>query len=351
MEHQTMTSTTTFNENIITHELSHQWFGDKITCGSWHDIWLNEGFATYCEALYAEQKYGFAQYRQAIRSDSLVALASREAILNVDTSNVNVLFNHATTYAKGGLVLHMLRHVLGDSVFFRGMYAYANDTALAYRNAVTADFRRVMETVSGKDLAYFFNEWMYQTGYPHYQVSGSASPTAGGVSYNFTIHQALPDAAPSIFVMPIDLVLHMADGDTLVTVWDDSVSKTFTFNLPAAPISVALDPDGWIFKAAVTPITGTPTTGYQPSSYYLAQNYPQPFNPSTTIRYGIARSGLVTIKIYSILGQEVATLVNSVRGAGNYQAVWDGSSMPTGVYFCRMQSGGFFESRKLLLIR
>jgi aminopeptidase N len=168
MEHQTMTSTTTFDEMTLAHELAHQWFGDMITCRTWYDLWLNEGFAQYSTALYLERKYGISSYWVYMNSQLDYAKSASGIIGAPDISSVGNLFNVSRTYSKGASVLHMLRHILGDSIFFRSIYTYANDPALKYSTASIGDFKSVCETVSGKDLTYFFQEWIYGESFPEY---------------------------------------------------------------------------------------------------------------------------------------------------------------------------------------
>jgi aminopeptidase N len=155
MEHQTISSMGYWSDGIIAHELTHQWFGDKITCKDWHHIWLNEGFATYGEALYEEHvrgKIGYEGFMQAIMNNAKNAQGS---IYVQDIESVEEIFDGSRSYAKGGTVLHMLRNVIGDSLYFASVKKYAVDTALAYKNAVTDDFKRNVEAVTGQNLTYF----------------------------------------------------------------------------------------------------------------------------------------------------------------------------------------------------
>ena len=350
MEHQTMTSTSTFSEIVICHELSHQWFGDKVTCGSWHDIWLNEGFASYSEAVWVEHRYGVPTYNSFMRNKMATAMKATQSVGGVDTVDIRTLFNPYSTYAKGGTVLHMLRHILGDSVFFRGMRSYDSDPRYAYKTAVTADFMHAMEDVSGKDLGYFFNEWVYRVGQPTYHMTTSVDSGAASFTLHVHIDQQLTVENPDKYIMPVDLRISTMTGDTVVTVWNDSASQTFSFMFPGRPISVVFDPDNWIMKGADA-TTGVTTASGVPATFYLERNYPQPFNPTTNIRFGVAKAGQVTLKVYSLLGKEVATLVDEVRMAGDYTAAWNAENMPSGVYFCRLQSGNSLLTKKLLLVR
>ena len=259
MEHQTMTYTCCFSEDILVHELSHHWFGDMITCRTWPDIWLNEGFATYCEALYFERKYGISWYWAYVNSDMSGAKHAVGSIYVQDTSDVNNVFDGSRSYDKGGVVLHMLRHVLGDSAFFHSMYNYANTASLRFSTASTSDFQAVCESTSGKSLGYFFNEWIYGENYPHYIFGWSASPSVHGYTVTVPLGQATGTSNPTFFTMPIDLKVVSAGWDTTVTVLNDSALQTFTFDVSHNPTSVQLDPDGWILKDFTSPIAVSPS--------------------------------------------------------------------------------------------
>ena len=249
MEHQTMTSVGGFNESLIAHELAHQWFGDMITCDDWPDIWLNEGFATYCEVLYQEQEYGTTAYWNDINGDLNAGKYAVGTISVSDTSNVGSLFDGYLVYDKGADVLHMLRHVIGDSAFFHSMYAYAHDARFRFGTASTRGFQSVCESVSGMDLNYFFNEWIYGERYPHYSYGWTSLPTGGG-GYQVTlgINQSTGTLNPAFFTMPVDLKFTGVSWDTTVTIFNNAQSQSFVINLSHQPHSLAFDPQGWILN-------------------------------------------------------------------------------------------------------
>jgi len=260
MEHQTMTTTCCFDEWILIHELSHQWFGDMITCRTWPDIWLNEGFATYCEALFVERKYGSSWYWSYINGDMYGAKSAVGTVYVQDSANVGTLFDGNLVYSKGATVLHMLRHVLGDSVFFRVMNTYANTPSLRYATASTTDFETVCETVSGKDLHYFFNEWIYGQNYPRYAYEWSSAPSGSGFSVTFWVGQSTGTTNPSFFTMPVDIRIISGGWDTTVTIWNNAGTQTFTIPVSHNPTSVQLDPDGWILKDFTPLVALSPST-------------------------------------------------------------------------------------------
>ena len=167
MEHQTYTGQTSFGESLTAHELAHQWWGNAVTCKTWNDIWLNEGFATYGEAIWEERKPG-SSGPPALRNamNARRPAATDDTVYVTDVSNLGRIFSGTFTYRKGGWVVHMLRGVVGDAHFFDGLAAYRS--AFEGDAATTADLRTVMETVSGRSLADFFDQWVYRIGAPSY---------------------------------------------------------------------------------------------------------------------------------------------------------------------------------------
>ncbi|TAK52631.1 MAG: hypothetical protein EPO24_15130, partial [Bacteroidetes bacterium] len=260
MEHQTMTSLGGFSEGLVAHELAHQWFGDMITCRNWSNIWMNEGFATYLTGLYYEQQYGASSYWSYMYSQMNSAKNANGSIYVYDTSNVGTLFNGNLVYAKGATVLHMLRHVIGDTAFFQAMYEYANDTLYKYGTAVTEDFQAICETVSGSDLDYFFDEWIYGEKYPSYIISWEADSTGLGYDVTINIDQTTGTSNPTFFTMPIDLKFSSSGWDTTVTVFNNQQSQLFVITLPQEPATVELDPENWILKSFAKAFTITPAS-------------------------------------------------------------------------------------------
>ncbi len=351
-EHQTCTSLGYWSEDIIAHELTHQWFGDKITCKDWHNIWLNEGFATYGEALYEEHAHGKIAYDGYMLVTMNNAKNAVGSIYVQDDENINEIFSANRTYAKGGTVLHMLRKAIGDSLYFASIKKYAADTTLAYKNAVTDDFKRNVEAVSGLNLTYFFSEWIYGENYPKYNVSMS-SVDAGTGLYNTTvkIEQSI-NTNPAFFTMPVDIKLFFDEGDTTFTVFNNSQAQSFNFLTKQKPSVFKVDPD----KKILCKITGDePVT---PVSYSLSQNYPNPFNPSTTITYQVFKSSDIQLRIYNMLGQEVKNYFYSNQKDGKYKIIFDSFALASGTYFYKLiamdnKSGEvlFTDSKSMSLIK
>ncbi|MDZ7261813.1 MAG: M1 family aminopeptidase, partial [candidate division KSB1 bacterium] len=360
MEHQTMTSYDGYlitgdhrNDWINLHELAHQWWGNLITTADWHHIWLNEGFASYAEALYYENRIGQDYYRAYMQGFDYQGYFRGSVYVYDDSQEENIFT--LTVYWKGAWVLHMLRHVVGDSTFFQLMRNYLSDPRYAYGNATTENFQSVCEATSGQDLSWFFQQWVYgMVDRPHYQYSWSAVDLDSGTVVDLRIQQT--QDASLIFKMPIDITLTTNLGDTTITVLDSLVDQRFRLFLPhpySGVTEVQLDKDNWILKK----VTLTSVAEHQPGPplrYELFQNYPNPFNSSTVIRYDLPQPSFVTLEIYNLLGQKVRTLVKQVQPPGPHQITWDGQSdkgqwLTSGLYFCRLQVGEFARVRKLVL--
>jgi aminopeptidase N len=249
MENQTLTSLcpNCWGEYLMAHEYAHQWFGDMITCATWADIFLNEGFATFSEALWSESKSGYASYKSDINNEANSYLGSNPgwAISNpnwaVTTPANNQLFNYAMTYAKGACVLHLLRYVLGDSLFFTGLKAYAADPSLKYRSAVIPDFKNVMATVSGQNLDWFFDQWIYQPNHPIYQNGYYFAQAGSNWEVGFQAKQVQTNTV--FFKMPIQLKISFASGsDTMIQVMNDVNNQMYFFTFNREPLSIQFDP-------------------------------------------------------------------------------------------------------------
>ena len=175
MEHTTVSFMGGFSRGLIAHELAHQWFGNKITCGAWNDIWLNEGFATYLSGLVIESFDGaqdFNTWKQN-RINSITSQPDGSVYINEDEPTSSRIFNGRLSYSKGALVLHMLRKELDDTLFFESLQNYLVDPDFSYGYATSDEFIDSIEQTSQTDLTEFFNDWLYGEGYPTYNIEWS----------------------------------------------------------------------------------------------------------------------------------------------------------------------------------
>ena len=242
MEHTTVSFMGSFNRNLIAHELAHQWFGNKITCGSWKDIWLNEGFATYLSGLVIEDFDGdtsFDIWKQQ-RVNSITSLPDGAVYLSdQDTLSVNRIFSSRLSYNKGAMVLHMLRKKLGDANFYQGLQDYLVDPDLAFDYAKTEDFQDVMEVSSGVDLGEFFNDWVYNEGYPSYSVNWNQSAN----QVQLSLSQLQSHTSVSFFEAGVPIRLIGIMGESLDLVLDNTENnQQFTETVNFTVQEVLFDP-------------------------------------------------------------------------------------------------------------
>jgi len=358
MEHQTITSIGTVNnEGLLAHELAHQWYGDKITCKNWENIWLNEGFATFSEGLYYEFKYGRTVYNNYINDRMENAKNAQGSIYVQDISSVGSIFDGNRSYSKGSVVLHMLRGIVGDDNFFNIMKTYAADPSVAYDVAETADFQRVAESIYGQSLDYFFNEWIFGENYPKYNVIWGYSNLGGGLySVNVNIKQE-KNTNPIFFTMPIQLKISLGSTDTLITVINSGLDQDFNITVNGQPEGLTFDPNNYILKDLQSITTGV-DDNILPTKFSLDQNYPNPFNPKTTISYTVPSKSYISISITDILGRKVTELVNEEKAQGNYTTSFDASNLSSGIYFYTLSASpssgsglGFVETKKMMLLK
>jgi aminopeptidase N len=308
MEHQTNTFTGSAWDQLVGHELGHQWFGDKVTCGSWHDIWLNEGFGNYMQFLVV-QNLDTSIISAHLQYYIATATATPGGSVYVDdTTSVSRVFSGQLTYAKGGYVLHMLRGILGDSVFFAGIRSYLNDPQLQYNFAKTADLERHLELVSGKDLSTFFQKWIYGQGYPKYNATWSQNNN-GWV--RLQLSQTTSHSSVSFYEMPVQLKFMNARGDTaLVTVDHRQSGQVFWLNPGFTPDSVAIDPNFWI----LTPVKVSKKIPAPSTVTNDIRIYPNPAPTHVYISLFNPVSSHLSIRLYNAVGQEVYKQEKNLSG-------------------------------------
>ena len=347
MEHQTVSSMEegALSPGVIAHELAHQWFGDKITCRDWQNIWLNEGFASYAEAVYAESAGGRTGYQSTMNNFLNRARSARGSIYVQDITNFANIFNGSRSYAKGATVLHMLRGMVGDSTFFRILRTYTATPSVAYGTAVTEDFQAVAQQVSGQNLTNFFQQWIYGEGYPTYRATVSGGTAANTVTVRLEQRNTVA-SNPASFTMTVSIRVQSAAGDTTVTVLNDRADQTFILPARGQATGVVVDPDNWILK------TVEPTAFVVTATAELVQNslriYPNPATDALTVDF--ATAGPATLLLTNLLGQRVRALTESSVAPGNHTQTLDLHGLSAGQYTLTLQTPDGPQSQ-LILVR
>lgn len=337
MEHQTMSSMGSGWIGLVVHELAHQWYGDLITMATWPHLWLNEGFATYAELLYYEARpdaYA-GTYEQVFELYWDRARGADGTLIVQDTLSVSNLFSNNRVYAKGGMVLHMLRHVLGEDAFRTTLQTYAADTTLRFGTARTADFQQVAEAVSGQDLATFFQQWVTQgTGYPVYDVGWSSAVAESGYEVMVDITQTQTDLVSNVevFEMPVTLLIQTAAGPERFTVLNDRRTQRYTFSVAARPTGVVFDPDRALLRNDPVVATRLEAPPEAAATLRLDAVYPNPTRQALTIRLTVPEATPVRLALYDVLGRERARLHDAVLPAGSTTLPLSLPDVPAGFY-------------------
>jgi aminopeptidase N len=321
MEHTTVSFMDGFDRGLIAHELGHQWFGDKVTCGTWKDIWLNEGFATYLSALVIENLDGvdsFIFWKQQV-VDFVTELPGGAVYMTDDeATNPNRIFSQRLSYYKGAMVLEMLRWKLGDANFFQGVKNYLADPALAYKYAVTPNLRAHLEAASGVNLTEFFNDWIYNQGYPTYNITAH---NIDGGQVQFVVNQIQSHASVNYFEMPVPVRVFGNGGQQMDVVLDNTFNgQVIIKNVPFAVTSIQFDPDRHLISRDNSVSLGN-------GNFTLMNRVTLSPNPAAnTLNVSIPQN--VTVKnatFHNSLGQVVLKTGNETS--------WDISKLASGVHF------------------
>ncbi|MDN5201132.1 M1 family aminopeptidase [Fulvivirgaceae bacterium BMA10] len=326
LEHQTMSFMGIFTFSLVAHELAHQWFGNKVTCESWEDIWLNEGFATYLEGLCYENGLRNLDFKTWVKGSIDIVTGSPSGSVFVDdTTSVNRIFDGRLTYSKGAMLLHMLRGIVGDEAFFQAVKNYLNDPDLGYGYARTVDLKQHLESVSGIGLTEFFNDWYYGQGYPVYNIDLREK---NAQEYTVTVDQTTSHNSVDFFEMPLPFHITLENGkDTVLTFNHTFSGEQFEIVMDERIRSIKFDPDHWI----VTPTSFDLVTGIEDELPELLINvFPNPVNDRLTVAFAADPGKIKHINLVDLLGHKIYE--NSHFETEQNEVEIDITHLPAGVY-------------------
>lgn len=337
MEHQTLTFITGFGHELIAHELAHHWFGDKITCASWEDIWLNEGFATYLSGLTYEHLFPaiyWEQFKKG-RVNSITSLTWGSVFCD-DTTQVGRIFNSRLSYSKGAMILHQLRWIIGDSAFYAALTNYLSDPQLSYGFAHTTDLKMHFEIASGQNLSWYFDDWYYGQGYPSYTIVWSQI----GPTLSFTVSQTQSDPSVSFFELPLPIHFSGQGQDTIIRFDNSSNGQAFSLNLPFSADTISLDPDTWLITANNTILTSL--------QHNIANTYFSIIPNPATNTINIALN-----KLNDRLKVEIVDVQGKLVFAENYDNTngesIDVRTLAAGMYFVHLTGPGYSTGQQVMI--
>ena len=337
MEHQTMTTISSFNFMLVAHELAHMWFGDYVTCGTWQDIWINEGFATYCHLLALEHLNGVfpTSEMQGYHSDQIGFVYDGSIFIPASQFDIDYsreievysltgrIFDWYLSYEKGAIILHMLRYELNDDeMFFSILRAFLSQ--YKFSNAIGTDFKAVAENISGKDLTDFFSQWYFGEGYPVYDIQWfQESDTV----YFRSIQTSSAPSTP-LFRMTMDYRLVYSGNDTIIRLYQGENEQIHRVYFPEPVTRVSIDPGSWVLKNIHSleeeefPVgISTPANDEQ-----RIQLYPNPVKEKLTVRINNDLS-MKRITLYTSTGQVITSFSTEDQA---YE--FDISSLDNGLY-------------------
>ncbi|AKD03083.1 M1 family aminopeptidase [Pontibacter korlensis] len=331
MEHQTITTQSTFNFTLTAHELAHQWFGDNVTCATWQDIWLNEGFASYAEYLALEQLQPFYAPEWMSTAQGRVLAVPTGSVFVEDTTNVSRIFNYRLSYAKGATVLHMLRFTIdNDELFFEALRSYQQQ--LGGSTATTADLQRVFEETTNLNLDYFFEQWYKGEGWPTITIDWQQQDGQLVLSATQT-----PSASTPFFRTDVEYLIQTASGDSLVRVSQTEQTEQYQFSLDKEVIGIVIDPNNWLLaRKVIQNVTSAPA----PPLEQAARIYPNPTQDLTTIENLTFQPNILEVH------DRTGRLVYRQQLLYNQQVQFSAASLPAGLYFIRASNGNkYFQGK------
>jgi len=337
MEHQTMSSMRDFNYRIVAHELAHQWFGDQVTCGTWQDIWINEGFASYAEYLGFEQLGMFEEARAWLADAHDHALNEPEGSVYIPLQelwNPGRLFNYRLTYRKGAAIIHMIRFELdNDSLFFNILRHFQT----TYKNDVATglDFKSVLETESSMDFSSFFDQWYFGKGFPSYDITW-------GQDYDtlwIRSVQTPSSVETPLFLMPLEIKLNLETRDTLVRVHQTALAEEYRFKVDERVLNIVLDPNQWSLLQ-LRSINRFENPDQMIRSKFII--YPNPANDYVRLDF-LGNLDDKIIQLVDMTGQ----LVSEYSGVGNFTELNIGH-LSAGIYFVKIILGDDVWTQKFV---
>lgn len=324
---------------IIAHEMTHHWWGCCVTPAEWQHIWLKEGFATLGEAQWMET-YGQEAYDDYMVNQIMKPYLNSGELFPISQPSTPAEIFSSTTYDKAGAVLHMLRYVLGDDVFYETLNYYFQNHMFGL--VWTDDFRNDIEAHTGDDIDWFFDTWIHGWGYPVYDVTHSVEPS--GTGWELTIDLAQTQSTPTIFVMPLEFLVEGASEDTVVVMWNDQQAQSETWLLSFEPVGVVFDPFHHILCGNI--LTGIEDFELPPQGVSTAFVSPNPACADILVQWPGTTGMTLDAVIFDMSGRIVRRA--ALQPSGRHMSV---AGLPSATYLLQLTTNtGIRQTTKLVVV-
>ena len=331
MEHATMSSMGSWGRGIIAHELAHQWFGDKVTCGAWNDIWLNEGFATFGEHLANEKllmtNSQFMSYLSSEMNYITSSAGGSVYVSDTNLGNTGAIFSGRLSYSKGGYVVRMIKWILGDDAFYSALKDYHARPQLAYGYAKTEDLKNSLLESTGKDFTEFFNDWIYGQGHPTYQIRWNQTADQ---MLRFKVSQTTSHSSVNFFEMPLPIKVNGTGGQVAYLVLNHTTkNQNFAEQVNFPVVSIQFNYENQILQRNSTVTKDTTILSVNDGAKEEMKIYPNP------VKDRLAVSGINKDQRYEIL-----SIDGKLIKAGKYSSTKtiEVQALPKGVYFLKVSN-------------
>ena len=331
MEHATMSSMGSWGRGIIAHELAHQWFGDKVTCGAWNDIWLNEGFATFGEHLANEKllmtNSQFMSYLSSEMNYITSSAGGSVYVSDTNLGNTGAIFSGRLSYSKGGFVVRMIKWILGDDAFYSALKDYHARPQLAYGYAKTEDLKNSLLESTGKDFTEFFNDWIYGQGHPTYQIRWNQTADQ---MLRFKVSQTTSHSSVNFFEMPLPIKVNGTGGQVAYLVLNHTTkNQNFAEQVNFPVVSIQFNYENQILQRNSTVTKDTTILSVNDGAKEEMKIYPNPVKDRLSV------SGINKDQPYEIL-----SIDGKLIKAGKYSSTKtiEVQALPKGVYFLKVSN-------------
>lgn len=339
MEHQTMTSLGSFNFTLVAHELGHQWFGDQVTCRTWNDIFINEGFASYSEQLALEYLDPSNAPGNMTSVHNSVMSQAGGSVYNPDTTSMNRIFDSRLSYDKGCAIIHSIRFIMNDdTLFFNALKNFQQQ--YKYGTASIDDFKTSIENFTGINFTQFFTQWIYGEGYPTFNIKWNHT---GGSFIMKSTETVSKSSVTPLFITPVEYKLTRAIGDTIIKVNQSQAVETYVIPVAGTVTAVAVDPNNWILNKVIGPTHDATLTGIDEHS--VAESirvYPNPAKDKVFVSLPQGRDFM--IGLYDLTGKQL--MMKSYNGTASINI----GEADAGIYFVQVKekTGAVVKAVKLV---